>query len=425
MVNRREFLRITVGTGATLALTPDLLRAFEQSGGKLIQRAIPSTGEMLPVISFAPRSLGGAAMSSQPPDVAAIKVVLKTFLDNGGKVVDVMHGGEAGEKSARAAAGELGVQDKFVWTTGMHGPPPSPGSPPSKPDTATMRAAMEEKFAQLKVNKIDLVMVGSGADMPTYLGVLRELKKEGRVRYIGVHHLALPPNAPTPAFGPLEAVMRNEQVDFVATDYSVGDRRVEETILPLALERKIAFMAYFPFNRGRIFKRFGTTPLPKWAAEFDAKTWAQFCLKYVLSHPAVVVAREGTTDAAHMLDNIGGGIGRLPDDATRKRMAQLVDSLPAAAPGPLKAVELSAAVLDRYVGEYTTPTGDVFTFRRDGTTLFMKPPGTNPEVPLGARSEIRFGTPQSRVVEFHVDAKGKVTSAFMEQGPEPLKLMRK
>ena len=423
MVNRRDFLEITLGAGATLAITPALLRALEQQGGKLIQRAIPSTGEMLPVISFAPRSLGGAAMSPQPLDAAAIKPVLKTFLDHGGKVVDVLHGGAAGEQSAREAAVELGIQDKFVWTTQLVGAPPGPGTPPQA-DPAAVRASMEQKFAHFKVSKIDLVMVGSGSDMPTTLGVLRELKKEGRIRYIGVHHLAFPPNASMPAFGPLEAVMRNEQIDFVATDYSVGDRRVEETILPLALERKIGFMAYFPFDRGRIFKRFGSTPLPAWAAEFDAKTWAQFCLKYVLSHPAVTVAREGTTDAAHMLDNIGGGIGRLPNEAMRKRMGELVDSLPPAAPGPLKAVELPAAVLDRYVGEYTTPAGAVFTFRREGTTLFMKPPATNPEVPLAARSEIRFGTPQSRVVEFHINAQGKVTGAFMEQGPQPLQLVR-
>jgi hypothetical protein len=219
--------------------------------------------------------------------------------------------------------------------------------------------------------------------------------------------------------------MRNEQVDFVATDYSVSDRRVEETILPLALEKKIAFMSYFPFDRGRIFKRFGNTPLPAWAAEFDAKTWAQFCLKYVLSHPAVVVARAGTTDPAHMLDNIGAGIGRLPNEAMRKRMAELVDALPAAPPGPLKSVVLSEAILDRYVGEYTTPAGAIVTFRREGTTLFVKLPGSNPEVPLGARSEIRFGDPQSRVYEFLVDAQGKVTGALMEQGPQPLKLVRR
>jgi aryl-alcohol dehydrogenase-like predicted oxidoreductase len=423
MVNRREFLGATLGAGATLTLSPELLRALQQSSGKLIQRAIPSTGEMLPVISFAPRSLGGFAMSSQPVDVAAIKAVLKTFLDNGGKVVDVMHGGPATEVSARTAAEDLRIHDKFVWSTPFSGPPPTPGGPP--PNAANLRAGLEEKLAKFKVNKIDVAMVASGADMPTYLGVLRELKKEGRVRYIGVHHLAFPPNASMPAFGPLESVMRNEQVDFVATDYSVGDRRVEEMILPLAVERKIGFMAYFPFDRGRIFKRIGTTPLPAWAAEFDAKTWAQFCIKYVLSNPAVVLAREGTTDPAHVVDNIGGGIGRLPNEAMRKRMAELVDSLPPAPAGPLKAVEVSATVLDRYVGEYTTPAGAVFTFRRDGATLFMKPPGTNPEVPLAARSEIRFGTPQSRVVEFHVDAQGKVTGALMEQGPQGLQLVRK
>ena len=126
-----------------------------------------------------------------------------------------------------------------------------------------------------------------------------------------------------------------------------------------------------------------------------------------------------------MLDNIGGGMGRLPNEAMRKRMAELVDSLPATPPGPLKTVELPAAVLDRYVGESTTPTGSIVTFRREGTTLFVKLPDPNPEVPLTARSEIRFGTPQSRVFEFHVDGQGKVTGALMEQGPKPLQLLRK
>jgi aryl-alcohol dehydrogenase-like predicted oxidoreductase len=420
MIDRRKFLEITTGAGAGLALSPQLLRALEgmqRSGGKLIQRAIPSSGEMLPVISFAPRSLGGAAMSSQPADVSAIKAVLTTFLDNGGKVVDVLHGGPAGEQSARTAADELGIQDKFFWTTTLTGPPNA--------DPAAVRASLEQKLASFKVSKVDLVMVGSLSGVSTNLAALREMKKEGRVRYIGVHHLAFPAGAPMPPFGELETAMRNEQIDFVATDYSVGDRRVEDAILPLAVERKIAFMAYFPFDRGRIFKRIGTTPLPAWAAEFDAKTWAQFCLKYVLSHPAVVVAREGTTDAAHMVDNIGGGIGRLPNEAMRKRMAELVDSLPPAPPGPLKAVELPAAVLDRYVGEYTTPAGSIVTFRREGTTLFVKLPNASAEVPLAARSEIRFGDPQSRVFEFHVDAQGKVTGALMEQGPQPLKLVRK
>src|SRR5688500_8297528 len=128
--------------------------------------------------------------------------------------------------------------------------------------------------------------------------------------------------------------MRNEQIDIVGTDYSVSDRRVEETILPLAQERKIGFMAYFTFDRGRGLRRVANTPLPEWAAEFDAKTWAQFYLKYVVSHPAVTVARTGTTKAAHMLDNVGGGVGRLPDEAMRKRMAELVDAWPPVVPPP-------------------------------------------------------------------------------------------
>src|SRR5688500_13097633 len=122
--------------------------------------------------------------------------------------------------------------------------------------------------------------------------------------------------------------MRNEPIDFVGTDYSAGWRSVEERILPLAMERKIGFMAHFVFDRGRLFQRASGTPLPDWAAEFGAKTWPQFFLKYVISHPAVIVARVGTTNAAHMLDNLGGGIGRLPNEAMRKRMAEFVDALP-------------------------------------------------------------------------------------------------
>jgi aryl-alcohol dehydrogenase-like predicted oxidoreductase len=290
-----------------------------------MQRAIPSSGEMLPVVSF----------GADRRDTSAMTEILKTLADNGGGVVDGAHGG--GEPAARTAASELGIQDRFFWTTSLVGPPPGPPGalPPPKADAAAVRAQIETKLATFKVPKIDLVMTGAygATNDPTYLGVLREMKKEGRVRYIGVHHLAWPRNSTRPPFDDLESVMRNEQIDFVATDYNVGDRRVEETILPLALERKIAFMAYFPFDRGRFFGRVCSTPLPEWAAEFDPKTWAQFSVKYVLSHPAVTVARTGTTRAAHMLDNLGGGIGRLPNEAMRKRMAALVDSLPPAPAG--------------------------------------------------------------------------------------------
>jgi hypothetical protein len=201
-------------------------------------------------------------------------------------------------------------------------------------------------------------------------------------------------------------------------------------------------MAFFPFanNFGAsctggtsLFTRAGTKPVPEWAAEFDAKTWAQFFLKYVISHPAVTVARTGTTKVAHMIDNIGGGIGRLPNDATRKRMAALVDTWPAApmpqrgGPPPVPqgpVVAVSAAVLDRYVGEYKAASGFTAIFRREGTALLVKP-GNNPETALINRSETRFQDPRGPVFEFQVDAQGKVTGAILEQGPQRIPLERK
>jgi aryl-alcohol dehydrogenase-like predicted oxidoreductase len=438
MINRREFFGYTLGAGATLALTPELLlRGFQPSAGKLIQRAIPSSGEMLPVISFAPRPTAAPApgpIPAMPTDVPAAREVLQIFLANGGKVVDVLHGGPIGEQAGRTAASELGIQDKFFWTTPLNVmTPPGPGGAPPKADAGAVKAHIEEKLARFKVGKIDLVMASAGSD-PTHFAALRELKKEGRIRYIGAHELLFPANAqttPYPQMARLEALMREEQIDFLATDYHAGDRRLEEKILPLAVERKVGVMAYFAFDRGRLFKRAGTTPLPEWAAEFDARTWAQFFLKYVLSHQAVVLARTGTTKGAHMLDNIGGGIGRLPDEATRKRMAALVDSFPPnpsptppqpqAPQGPT--VALSAAVLDRYVGEYKAASGFTATFRRDGEKLIVKP-GNNPEAPLINRSETRFQDPRGPFFEFQVDAQGKVTGAVLEQnGPQGVQKM--
>ena len=135
MINRREFLELTAGAGASLALSPALLRALQKSGAKLTQRAIPSTGEKLPVISF-------GARKADPP---AIKEVLKALLDNGGRVVDVLHGGPAVEDGVRAAASELGIQNRCFWTTPLNIMPPFvPGSAAPKPDPVATKAGLEE-----------------------------------------------------------------------------------------------------------------------------------------------------------------------------------------------------------------------------------------------------------------------------------------
>jgi hypothetical protein len=142
MINRREFVGLTLGAGASMVLTPELLRAAQRTGGTLIQRSIPSSGVKVPVISFGPR----------PTDNDAIKAILRALLDNGGSVVDVLHGGPAGEQGARTAASELGIEDKLVWTTPLTIMPPFvPGAPAPKPDPVATKAALEDKLATFKV----------------------------------------------------------------------------------------------------------------------------------------------------------------------------------------------------------------------------------------------------------------------------------
>ncbi len=422
MISRREWLGRSLGAGASLVVSSDVLRtvhALWQPGGALIERTVPSSGERIPAL--------GLSFSNHPgcADHGALKEVLKAFADRGGRVFDVMHVNPASEQFHITAATELGVQSKMFWSTRA-----TPGNSPSQADL--VKPHIDSILARLKIPRIDLVMLPTVADAATF-AALKEEQKAGRVRYIGVQTIVVKSQA-----AQLESVMRNEPLDFVGIDYDVSNRFAEETIIPLAQERKIAVMAFFPFNNARglsctggtsLFTRVAKTPLPDWAAEFDAKSWSQFFTKYVLGHPAVTVVRTGTTKATHMVDNIGGGIGRLPNAAARKRMAEFVDALPAAPEPPVPAAQvpgivLPTAVLDRYVGEYTAASGFTAIFRRDGAKLFVKP-GTNPEVPLNARSETRFQDPRGPIFEFRLDGQGKVTGAILEQGTQKIPLERK
>ena len=419
MINRRDFLGLTVSAGATLAISPDLLRGFQQQGGKLIEKAIPSTGEKLPVVGLSFSNHVSCA------DHGALRQVFKTFVDNGGRVYDAVHGNAASEQFHTTIANELGVQNKLFWMMRAT-PPGGPGGPPPA-GPATVNNQIDSLLASTKASKIDLATLGVNAD-PTWWAALRDEKKAGRVRYIGLQSIVVKNQS-----AQIEAMMRNEPLDFIGVDYDISNRHAEETILPLALEKKIAVIAFFPFSNNtgvscgtvsrNLFARVGSTPLPAWAADFDAKSWAQFFLKYVVSHPAIIAARVGTTKSSHMLDNLGGGMGRLPDEATRKKMAAFIDAfpplppMPAPPPNPAAApgIALTTAVLDRYIGEWKTPGGMTISFRREGTTLFVKP-GPNPEVPLNARTETRLQDPRGPVFEFQVDGQGKVTGLILEQG---------
>ena len=323
MITRRNFFGITAGAGASLALTPELLRALRRSGetpellralqpgGKLIQRAIPSSGEKLPVIGLGFSNHAGCA------DPAALKEVLKTFVDNGGRYFDTNFANEVKSQDAIVAIlNEVGVQNKLFLS--WRGYPPGPPL-----DPAGTKAYIETSLAKVKVPRFDMVDLPPAFDSK-YWTVLKELKKEGRVRYVGVTC------TDERRYGELEAVMRNEPLDFIGVDYAIDNREVETTLLPLARERKIGVLVYAPFGRTRLWARVAGREVPAWAADFDARTWAQFFLKFVASHPDVTAVTPATSRASNMADNLGAAVGRLPNAEQRKRMIELVDALPPA-----------------------------------------------------------------------------------------------
>ncbi len=317
MINRRDFIGITAGVGATLGLTPRLLEALMQ--GQILQRAIPSSGEKIPVIG-----LGSSATFSQvarAEDKSALKAVFQAMADRGARVFDTAPSYGASEAVAGEMVNELGIANKMFWATKVN----VVGRGGGTADPAAVKAQIETSFSRFKQPKIDLIQVHNMADPATQLGVLKELKKEGRVRYIGITTTS------DSQYGALAEVMRNEPLDFIGVDYAVDNRGVEETILPLAIERKIGVLAYVPFGRTSLFRRAAGKELPAFAKDFDAATFAQMFLKFIVSHPAITAVTPATSQAKNMIDNIGGGIGRMPTEAQRKQIIEFVNALPAPA----------------------------------------------------------------------------------------------
>jgi aryl-alcohol dehydrogenase-like predicted oxidoreductase len=316
MINRRECIRIALGAGAAFGIAPHLAMAAQENA--LIHRAIPSTGEKLPMVGLGSSATFGQV--ARGDDVEALKAVMQTLVDGGGRAFDTAPGYGASEEVAGRIAKELGITDKIFWATKLNVAPRDGG----KADPAAARAQIETSFTRLGTQKIDLIQVHNMGDVEVQLPILKELKQQGRVRYIGVTTTS------PDQYRALEDVMRSEPLDFIGIDYAIDNRDVEATILPLAQQRKTGVLVYLPFGRTSLFKRVGDRPLPQWAAEFDATTWAQFFIKYVISHPAVTSVTPATSKAKNMADNLGGGRGRLPDAAMRKRMTDFIDALPGA-----------------------------------------------------------------------------------------------
>jgi aryl-alcohol dehydrogenase-like predicted oxidoreductase len=406
MITRREWLGLTLSAGAALTLDPRLLWATRQ---QLITRAVPSSGERLPIVGLGSSATFAQAASSE--DVSAVRGVFRTMIEHGGTVFDTAPSYGASEEVAGRIAREENLTDRVFWATKVAVAPP--GQPA---DPAAARQQLQTSLERIGKRPMDLIQVHNLSDIPTQLGLLQEMKQNGQIRYIGVTTTS------PQQYDELQRTMRAEPLDFIGIDYAVDNRDIEQHILPLAQDRGIAVMVYMPFGRTRLWNRIGDRALPDWAQEFDAHSWAQFMIKWVASHPAVTVVTPATSQPHHMEDNMGAAVGRLPDEAMRRRMAEYVDALPAAQPvgppqppAPTHAVLLPAAILDRYVGEYELESGLRVTFRRAGAGLAAQPTGMQ-EAPLSTLSETRFSDPRGPILEFQVDDEGTVTGLILEQG---------
>lgn len=333
MISRREWLRLTAGAGAALTLggcrsdagdpgaaVDTVAQTMDAGTGEMILRTIPSSGDQIPAIGLGGRWISTNSSAEELADHRAVLHALADGAEGAGRVFDTApsYGGGASEEFAGEWAEEDGFADDIFWATKLNVAGRGGGS--ADPDEA--RAQVERSFELLGVDRIDLNQVHNLGDPPTQLGILQEYKEEGRIRHIGMTTTS------SGQYDQLADVMREYPIDFIGIDYAVDNRAAAEEIFPLAQDQGIAVMVYLPFGRSRMWERIGDRALPDWAAEFDASTWAQFMLKFVVAHPAVTIAAPGTGDPEHMVDNLGGGRGRLPTEEHLERMIALVEELP-------------------------------------------------------------------------------------------------
>lgn len=274
----------------------------------LLKRAIPRSGELLPAVGLGTYRTFDVGTSRE--ERAPLTEVLELFVQAGGTVVDTspMYGRSEGVVGDLAA--ELGITKSLflatkVWTTGHD---------------AGIRQ-MEESFHLLRTERIDLMQVHNLLGLSTHLRTLHEWKASRKIRYFGITHYH------EDAYRELERLLRSEDFDFLQINYSVRERKAEQTILPLAAERGVAVIVNRPFAQGNLLARVRDKPLPPWAADFDCTSWAQFFLKYILANRAVTCVVPATANPEHLVENMAAGTGPLPDEATRRRMVQLVESL--------------------------------------------------------------------------------------------------
>ena len=298
--DRRRCLAAVAGGALLGALGPS--RADDSESGALISRAIPTTGERLPVIGLG--TYRNFDIADTETEIAPVREVLRRFADGGGRLIDSSPMYGRSEATVGRLARELGVGNRLfhatkLWTRGRE----------------AGIAQMDRSFERMRVERMDLMQVHNLLDADTHLETLRAWKREGRIRYLGVTHYH------AGAYDELAATLERGGLDFVQLNYSLAEPEADRRLLPLAADLGIAIVVNRPFAKGALFRRVRGRPLPDWAADYGAASWAQLFLKFILGHPSVTCTIPATGNPGHLLDNLAAGSGRMPDPSERKQIA--------------------------------------------------------------------------------------------------------
>lgn len=303
-MKRRTILKQLARLGA-LGLSFDHHLNFKDT---IKTRKIPSTNESLPVVglgTWRTFNVGNSTAEREP-----LLNVLKALTDQGGSVVDSSPMYGRSEAVVGDLASQLGIVSKLfmatkVWTSGKQ----------------AGIDQMESSMRRMKKTQMDLMQIHNLVDWRTHIQTLTDWKEKGKIRYMGITHYV------ESAYDDMERIMKNYPIDFIQLNYSIISRTAERSILPLAKDRGIAVLINRPYEGGSLFRKTKGKTIPPWATTFDCKSWGQFFLKYILSNQAVTCAIPGTSKPHHMADNLGAGMGALPNETVREKMVGFIESL--------------------------------------------------------------------------------------------------
>jgi aryl-alcohol dehydrogenase-like predicted oxidoreductase len=304
LARRRVLL---AGAGAVLAAALPGTGSAADEG--ILTRPIPQSGEPMPVIG-----IGTAIIfdfENDPAAYAARRRVIQNLIAGGGRLVDTAHAYGRAEDRLGDLVADLGVRDRLFLATKFS----------FRDDPASATASLKNSLRRLRTDRIDLMQAWNVADARYDFGLLRSWKQQGLCRYVGMS------TSNVRQYDAIAKVLAREKPEFFQVNYSLANREAENVLLPLARDVGAAVLINLPFGRASLFKKAAGRPVPDFAAEFGAKTWAQFFLKFILGHPAVTAVIPGTDRPEYMQDNLQAGRGPMPDAAMRKRMIQYWETL--------------------------------------------------------------------------------------------------